>query len=61
MYTSQMTKTANGIYRIAIYLDGFNVKVIRNRDQSKAIADADYYVKMMRGVNSYTEWLNSRA
>lgn len=57
MYTTQITTTPNGITRIAIYLDGFNVKVIRNSNATIANQQADYYINMMRGVNSYTAWL----
>jgi len=57
MYTAQETTTPNGITRIEIYLDGVSVKVIRDRIRDKAIQQKDYYINMMRGVNTYTAWL----
>ncbi len=57
MYTSQMSMTPNRITRIEIYKDGESVKVIRNRDQSIAIRQANQYMQMMRGVDGYTAWL----
>lgn len=58
MYTYTEQLTNNGITRIKIYLDGVSCKVIRNAICSKAIEQKDYYINMMRGVNTYTTWLN---
>lgn len=59
-YTVKESKTPNGITKVEIFHGETRVKLIMNRVKEHAYQQRDYYLKMMRGVNGYTEWLNNK-
>lgn len=60
MYTVKESIVGKNVTKIEIFKDDTRVKLIMNSVKEKAYQQRDYYLKMMNGVNNYTQWLKEQ-